>query len=348
MARPHGAATVEAPATLDVRRVGITRWGYWGAVAAVAVVLWLVPLFAGEYFIGLLGRFLIFGLVAMSLDLVWGYTGQLSLGHAAFFGLGAYTAGLILAKTSWPALGPLALVLGILVPTALGLIMAATLFYGRVVGAYFAIITLLVSLILEQLAVSMLWLTGGINGLYGMETLTLGPVAFDTLNKSYYLIVVVVVVAYVLSRLLVDSPLGKAMDAVRVNEKRTASLGYSTAAVRTIAFTIGAAIAGLAGVLYVPLEEFVYPSQLGVAFSTLIIVWLAIGGRRSLVGGFIGAFVINYGQTLLSERFQQYWVLATGIFLLLVVLIQPDGLLGMIRDVKDRLTRRRRGVPGSA
>ena len=348
MARPHGAATVEAPTTLDVRRVGMARWGHWGALAVVAVVLWLVPLFAGEYFIGLLGRFLIFGLVAMSLDLVWGYTGQLSLGHAAFFGLGAYAAGLILAKTSWPALGPLAVVLGILVPTALGLIMGATLFYGRVVGAYFAIITLLVSLILEQLAVSMLWLTGGINGLYGMETLALGPVAFGTLNKAYYLIVVVVVVAYTLAKLLVASPLGKAMDAVRVNEKRTASLGYSTAAVRTIAFTIGAAIAGLAGVLYVPLEEFVYPSQLGVAFSTLIIVWLAIGGRRSLVGAFIGAFVINYGQTLLSERFQQYWVLATGIFLLLVVLIQPDGLMGMIREAKDRLLRRRRSDEGDA
>ncbi|HEX2090023.1 MAG TPA: branched-chain amino acid ABC transporter permease [Actinomycetota bacterium] len=348
MARPQGAATVEAPRALDVRRVGVARWAHWAVVAAVAVVLWVVPLFTGEYFVGLLGRFLIFGLVAMSLDLVWGYTGQLSLGHAAFFGLGAYTAGLILAKASWPALGPLALILGILLPAALGLVMAGTLFYGRVVGAYFAIITLLVSLILEQLAVSLLWLTGGINGLYGMEPLALGPISFDTLNKAYYLVVVVVVITYVLAKRLVDSPFGKAMDAVRVNEKRTASLGYSTAAVRTIAFTIGAAIAGLAGVLYVPLEEFVYPSQLGVAFSTLIIVWLAIGGRRSLVGAFIGAFVINYGQTLLSERFQQYWVLATGIFLLLVVLIQPDGLLGMLRDVKDRLVRRRRTGEGDA
>lgn len=339
---------MEATPVVGLRQVGSAGWAHWVAVAMVAVALWVVPLFAGEYFIGLLGRFLIFGLVAMSLDLVWGYTGQLSLGHAAFFGLGAYTAGLILAKTSWPALGPLAFTLGILVPAALGLIMAGTLFYGRVVGAYFAIITLLVSLILEQLAVSMLWLTGGINGLYGMEPLALGPVAFDNLNKSYYLVVVVVVVAYVVARLLVDSPLGKAMDAVRVNEKRTASLGYSTAAVRTVAFTIGAAIAGLAGVLYVPLEAFVYPTQLGVAFSTLIIVWLAIGGRRSLVGAFIGAFVINYGQTLLSERFQQYWVLATGIFLLLVVLIQPDGLLGMVRDVKDRLMRSRRRTPEGA
>ncbi len=342
----------EAAAVRAARRVGVSisllRWAHWGAVVLAAVALWVVPLFARSYFIGLLGRFLVFGLAAMSLDLVWGYTGQLSLGHAAFFGLGAYTSGLILAQTSWPFLGPLALVLGILIPAALGFVMAGTLFYGKVVGAYFAIITLLVSLILEQLAISMLWLTGGINGLYGMKPLAFGPLSVDTLNEAYYFIVIVSVIAYVLARLLVESPLGKAMDAVRVNEKRTASLGYSTAAVRTVVFTLAAALAGLAGVLYVPLEAFVYPSQLGVGFSTWIIVWLAIGGRRSLVGAFLGAFIINYGQSLLSERLGRYWVLATGVFLLIVVLVQPDGLLGIIRDVKDRLMRVVRGSRAGA
>jgi urea transport system permease protein len=336
MAGPPHVATVGTRRPLEIR-LALLRRVHWGAVAAAAVALWMVPALTRSYFTGLMGRFLVFGLAAMSLDLIWGYTGQLSLGHAAFFGLGAYTSGLILAKTSWPALGPLALVLGVAVPAALGFVMASTLFYGKVVGAYFAIITLLVSLILEQLAISMLWLTGGINGLYGMKPLTLGPLSIDTLNESYYLIVICCVLAYALARLLVESPLGKAMDAIRVNEKRTASLGYSTAAVKTIVFTIGAALAGLAGVLYVPLEAFVYPSQLGVGFSTWIIVWLAIGGRRSLVGAFVGAFVINYGQSLLSDRFQQYWVLATGIFLLVVVLIQPDGLLGIVRYLKDRI-----------
>src|SRR6266511_1955515 len=233
----------EAAAVRAARRVGVSisllRWAHWGAVVLAAVALLVVPLFARSYFIGLLGRFLVFGLAAMSMDLVWGYTGQLSLGHAAFFGLGAYSSGLILAKTSWPFLGPLALVLGILIPAALGFVMAGTLFYGKVVGAYFAIITLLVSLILEQLAISMLWLTGGINGLYGMKALALGPLSIDTLNESYYFIVICCVLAYALARLLVESPLGKAMDAIRVNEKRTASLGYSTAAVKTIVFTIG-------------------------------------------------------------------------------------------------------------
>jgi len=338
MAGRSQAATVRGRRPIELR-LALLRRAHWAAVAAAALALWLVPLLTGRYFTGLMGQFLVYGLVAMSLDLIWGYTGQLSLGHAAFFGLGAYTSGLILAKTSWPALGPLALVLGIAIPAALGLVMASTLFYGKVVGAYFAIITLLVSLILEQLAISMLWLTGGINGLYGMKPLALGPLMLDTPNEAYYFIVISSFLAYVVARLLVESPFGKAMDAIRVNEKRTASLGYSTAAIRTIVFTLAAALAGFAGVLYVPLEAFVYPTQLGVGFSTLIIVWLAIGGKRSLVGAFVGAFVINYGQSLVSGRFQQYWVLATGIFLLVVVLIQPDGLLGIARDLKDGILR---------
>jgi urea transport system permease protein len=235
---------------------------------------------------------------------------------------------LILAKTELPALGVVALALGIAFPAVLGFAMARILFYGQVVGAYFAIITLLVSLILEQTAITTIDLTGGINGLYGMAPLQLGPFAVDNLFNSYYLIVICSVLAYAGARLLVRSPLGRAIEGVRTNERRTSSLGYSTAAIRTVVFTIGCALTGLAGALYVPLEAFVYPSQLGVAFSTSVIVWLAIGGRHSLVGGFIGALVVNFGQSLLSDRYQEYWVLATGVFLVVVVLTQPRGLVG--------------------
>jgi urea transport system permease protein len=317
----------------------------WVGVAVVAVLLWIVPATTSEFFTGQLGRFLIFGLAAMSLDLIWGYTGQLSLGHAAFFGLGAYASGLVLAKTELPALGLVALLMGIVVPAALAFVMARILFYGRVVGAYFAIITLLVSLILEQTAVSTIGLTGGINGLFGMAPLEIGPFAIDSLFTSYYFIVICCVLAYIAARLLIRSPLGRALEGIRTNERRTSSLGYSTAAIRTAVFTIGCSLAGLAGVLYVPLEAFVYPTQLGVAFSTSIIVWLAIGGRRSLVGGFIGAFIINYGQSLLADRYQQYWVLATGVFLVVVVLTQPRGLLGAVQSLHSLI---KRGAPREA
>jgi urea transport system permease protein len=312
---------------------------HWVGVAVVAVLLWIVPATTSEFFTGQLGRFLVFGLAALGLDLIWGYMGQLSLGHAAFFGVGAYAAGLILAKTEWPALGLVAIAAGILLPAFVAFVMGRVLFYGNVVGAYFAIVTLLVSLILEQTAISTIHLTGGINGLYGMKPLTLGPFAVDDLFTAYYFIVICCVLSYILCRILVLSPLGRAMDGVRTNERRVASLGYSTVAIRTLVFTIGGALAGLAGVLYVPLEAFVYPTQLGVAFSTSIIVWLAIGGRRSLVGAFIGAFIINYGQSTLADRYQEYWVLATGVFLVVVVLTQPRGLLGAI-EAAARFVRR--------
>lgn len=326
----------------------LRRSSRWLILAVIAVVLWLVPAVSGLYFTGLMGKFLVFGLVAMSLDLIWGYMGQLSLGHAAFFGLGAYASGLVLVRTDWEPLGLLAVLLGIAIPALLGLVMASTLFYGRVIGAYFAIITLLVSLIMERVAVSSIGLTGGINGLYGMKPLTLGPLAADTLNNAYYFIVIGCVICYIAASLLVQSPFGRAMDSIRINERRTEALGYSTAAVRTIVFTIGAAMAGFAGVLYVPLEAFVYPTQLGVAFSTSIIVWLAIGGRRSLVGPFVGALIINHGQSLLSGRFQQYWVLATGVFLVLVVLTQPDGLIGLLRAARDAVLKVYNGRTRSA
>jgi urea transport system permease protein len=337
------ARTAERKAPVISRpQVGIgalQRYGHWVMVVVVAAVLWLVPATFGPYLTGLFGKFLIFGLAAMGLDLIWGYMGQLSLGHAAFFGLGAYTAGLILAKADVPGLGLIAMGLAIVLPAAVGLLMGAVLFYGRVVGAYFAIITLLVSLIFEEIATTWINFTGGINGLFGMKPLTLGPFAIDSLYRAYYFTIICCVIAYVLARLLVRSPFGRAMEGVRLNEARTASLGYSTPAIRTVVLVIGSAFTGLAGGLYVPLQAFVYPSQLGIAFSTSIIVWVAIGGRRSLYGAFIGAFVINYGQSLLSDRLQRYWVLATGVFLVLVVLTQPLGLVGLFQGVKRRLVR---------
>jgi ABC-type branched-subunit amino acid transport system permease subunit len=311
---------------------------HWVVAAAVAVALWVVPLFASRFVTGQVARILVFGIAALGLDLIWGYTGQLRLGHAAFFGLGAYATGLVLVHLgNVPAAGLLAIVAGVAVPTTLAYLMARTLIHGNVTGAYFAIITLLVSLILEQLATTLIGITGGINGLYGMAPIRIGPWELWGLLPSYYTIVVCALVAYAIARRLVRSPIGRAMEGVRTNEQRTASLGYPTSSVRTIAFVVGAAITGLAGMLYVPLEQFVYPTQLGVLLSTSIIVWVAIGGRRSLVGPFIGAFVVSYGQSLLSDRLQQYWVLATGVFLVVVVLTQPRGLVGLVSTAVRRV-----------
>lgn len=318
-------------------------------IAGAGLVLWLIPLFASRFFTGQMGRILVFGLAALGLDLIWGYGGQLSLGHAAFFGLGAYGTGLVLVHVDGAFAGILAIVVGLAAPTLLAYLMGRVLFRGNVVGVYFTIITLLVSLIFEQVASTWIDVTGGINGLYGMPPITLGSVEIWGLLPTYYTTVVCVLVVYVASRRLVRSPMGRAMEGIRTNEQRTASLGYPTASVRTFVFTVGCAITGLAGVLYVPLEAFVYPTQLGVAFSTSIIVWVAIGGRRSLIGPFIGAFIITYGRSVLSDRFEEYWVLAAGVFLIVVVMTQPRGLVGIADGLRRRLAGRDgRGVPADA
>lgn len=310
----------------------------WLPLVVVAVLLWLVPAIAPRYFVSIMGRVLIFGLAALGLDLIWGYSGQLSLGHAAFFGLGAYGSALVLKNASGTGASLLAIAVGLLLPIALAYVMGRVLFRGGVSGAYFAIITLLVSLILEQLASTLIDLTGGLNGLYGMAPLTVGPIEISGLFPAYYTVVVCTVVGFALARSLVGSPFGRVLEGVRTNERRTSALGYPTAQVRTAAFVIGCAYAGLAGVLYVPFQAFVYPAQLGIIFSTSILVWVVIGGRRSLVGPLVGAFVVTYGQSLLSDRFERFWLLAVGLFLIVIVSTQPRGLVGVVAAVRERFS----------
>lgn len=312
----------------------------WLPLAIVAVLLWLVPAIAPRYLVSILGRVLIFGLAALGLDLIWGYSGQLSLGHAAFFGLGAYGSALVLKASSGTGASLLAIATGLLVPVILAYVMGRVLFRGGVSGAYFAIITLLVSLILEQLANTLIDFTGGLNGLYGMAPLTFGPVEIAGLFPAYYAVVVCTVIGYALARALVASPFGRVLEGVRTNERRTSALGYPTAKIRTAAFVIGCAYAGLAGVLYVPFQAFVYPAQLGIIFSTSILVWVVVGGRRSLLGPMVGAFVVVYGQSLLSDRFERFWLLFVGAFLIVIVSTQPRGLVGIVESVRGRLTSR--------
>jgi urea transport system permease protein len=303
----------------------------------VALLLAAVPSISGDHFTALVGRFLVLGLLAMSLDLLWGYAGQLSLGQAAFFGLGAYSTGLVLVRDSGVLVSYGAMALGVLIPAAAGLALGYLLFRGRVGGVYFAIVTLLVSLLLEQLAVTWTGFTGGINGLFGMAPLELGPVTIRSLHSAYYFVTVVVLAAFLVTRWLTRTSFGLALSAIRSNEHRATSLGYSVVAVKTTVFTVSCALAGLAGMLYVPLERFVYPTQLGLVASTAVIVWVVIGGRGTLVGPFIGAFTIEYLASALSGRLHAYWTLAIGIFLVVVVLARPGGLLRLITGASDRV-----------
>lgn len=326
---PRAARTEVAEPRAERRRwAGLSRRRITATVV-VFLVLAFVPLGTGDHFTALLGRLLVFGLLAMSLDLLWGYGGQLSFGHAAFFGMGAYAAGLLLVRDAGPWVSYAAVAAGVLVPTVVGSVMGFLLFQRGVSGVYFAIVTLLVALLLEQLAITWSGLTGGINGLFGFAPLHLGFVQIGSLESAYHLLLVVITLSYLAVRWFVGTPFGEAVHAIRVNEKRAASLGYSVLAIKTVVFTMACALAGLAGVLYVPLERFVYPSQLGLIASTSVLVWVVIGGRGTLIGAFIGAFTVEYLASVLSGRLEAYWVLAIGLFLVIVVMARPGGLVAI-------------------
>ena len=305
-------------------------------LAAVLVVLWLVPLVLDSRSVSLMSRYLLFGIAALGLDLLWGKAGLLSFGHAAVFGLGAYASGLVLAKTDWAAQQPLSILIGVAVPALFGLVAGVVLFYGRVKGVYFGIVTLLAALLLEQLAGTWNGVTGGFNGLLVPTGLTLGPLRLVEPNETYYGVLLIAAGAFLLTRWFTRTPFGLAVEASRMNDTRAEALGYDVAWLRAVTMAIAAGLGGLAGALYAPIEGYVYPAQLGLAMSTGFIVWVAIGGRGTLVGAFVGAVVVNETQSQLSSAVQEYWPLITGIVLLTVILFQPAGIVGALRRAGRR------------
>lgn len=275
-----------------------------------------------------------FALFALGLDLIWGLGGILSFGQAAFFGVGAYALGIL--TRDWPTAGALGLVAAVVLPALLALALGYFTFYGRVSGAYFAIITLAVSLILTQIAQTWVEVTGGHNGLYPVPYLTLalpglGGLAFDSDAEMYYLALGVLLAVFGLLRRLARSGFGQALAALGEDELRLQSLGYDTRELRLAAFTLSGAIGGLAGGLYASQVGFVNPAVLGLTLSTQVIVWVALGGRGTLVGPVTGALLVTLVEDYLSDVLVNVWVLVLGLLVLLVAMFRPGGLLGSSR-----------------
>jgi urea transport system permease protein len=304
--------------------------------AAGFLALLSVPYVLDPFRLSIMEKALAFAIFALSLDLIWGIAGILSFGHAAFFGLGAYSLGLIARHVAIPGVSYIGLGAAVILPAVLAAALGYFTFSGRVSGAYFALITLAVSLILSQVATTWISVTGGDNGLYPVPHLTLGmppAVAFaiDTDPRIYYFGLALLVAALFLGRSLVRSAFGQALLATQSNESRAECLGYDTAALKLAIFTISGGMAGLAGATYASIVGFVNPGLLGLLMSTQVIVWVALGGRGTLLGGVAGALVVAFLSDYLSGTFVQVWQLILGACLLLVVLFRPQGLLGSER-----------------
>lgn len=326
---------------------------------ALFLVLALLPLCGSLFYTQLIEKYLVFIIFAYSLDILWGYAGLMDLGHAVLFGLGGYVMALSLAAQSgipdfmanggvtkmpfWlqmisnPAV---AVVVGILLPALLAGLLGRFLFYSRVGGVFFAVITLALAQVFNLFIQSQQKYTGGFNGIGGLPGLSLFGSRL-TLTQGYYFIFCLVLLVYVFCRCLMGSRFGLVLQGIRENETRLEFLGYDQAKFKTAVFAVSGALAGLAGVLYVPVNGMIAPNDVGMEFSTAAIVWLAIGGRGSLTGAAVGAMLINVLGNALSENFGAFWQLLLGIVIVAVVFFVPDGIVGaLIRAARGHAVKK--------
>ncbi len=318
--------------------------GEWIAAAVVFLALAVVPAVVSGYPVYILPQYMLFGMLALSLGLLWGFIGIVSFGQAAFFALGAYTMGLAMQRTGAPV-NPayIGLLISLLLGGALAGVIGYFLFSAGVRGAYFVIVTLALSIIVEQLAVSQSQITGGWNGMFIQRmSLTFGPLGEVSLFDDapiYYVVLLVVVATFALVKGLSQAPFGKLLVGIRENEDRLIALGVRTSLYKTAAFALSGAIACLAGALYGTHASFVAPSLAGVLFSTEVVVWVAIGGRASLLGALLGGILVASLSNYLSAVVPRYWQLALGVLFVLVVVYLRGGVAGAIAGLFARRAR---------
>lgn len=322
----------------------------------ILLLLIILPFILGEFQTALMAKLLLFGMLGISLDLVWGFTGILSFAHGVFFTLGGYAMAyylkLNLSSTAntyggelpdfmvWNGLKelpwfiaplkyfPIAAIATIAVPAAFAYIIGWFIFRSKVSGVYITIITLAIASALTTFFVSQQAFTGGTNGITDISRLSFFGTDIPLIGL-YYIILGFTTLVLVGSWLLTQSNFGLILRSIKENEQRISYLGYDVASFKIFVWTLSAGIAGLAGGLFVPLNRFISPVYLAVAFGTQVVIWVAIGGRGTLIGPIIAAILLGQVQNY-AERVTQDWQLIVGILLLVVVLFVPDGLMSLI------------------
>ena len=300
----------------------------------VFIVLFAVPYLVAGYAIYILPEYMFFGVLAMSVGLLWGFVGILSFGQAAFFAGGAYSLGILTKRVDMANEALLGLLLAVVISSMLAIAIGYFLFTGGVRESYFVLVTLALSVIAEVVANSQSKFTGGFNGLYiePPQMSLPGFGAFEIKNDYtwYYLALFCTALIYVALRWLLSSKFGKVLVAIREQEERTRSLGFNTSVYKTAAFGLSAGLAGLAGALYGGHAQFVAPSLGGVLFSTEVVIWVALGGRSVLLGALLGAIALAAISNYLSSAIPEYWQLALGVVFMFVILFFKEGFFGLL------------------
>ena len=317
------------------------------AMAPVLLLLILLPTFVETYQIQLVTYGLIAAIAALGFNLLLGYTGLLSFGHSAYFGLGAYTVAFVVQR-----LGPHSMEFYILIGIPVVAIASALFGYVcvRHTRIFFGILTLAISQVVYSLALKLYWVTGGSDGLRVPRPALLlgllnfsGPRGFQQFITSYYYYVLAIfVVCVVLMWVVVHSPFGKALQAIRDNEVRARFLGLRIRRFRWISFLVSGTFTGLAGILWVPLNGLTTPDVLYWTFSGEIVFSALLGGFRNFTGPIVGGIVFTYLKTY-AVATTEYWQLLLGVVLVTLVLVLPTGIVGGLSALGLRLRKGRSG-----
>ena len=310
-----------------------------------------------SYQVTLWGKYVCYGLLALSIDLIWGYAGILSLGHGAFFALGGYVMGMYLMRQigdrgvygnaelpdfmvflNWQELPwywfgfdqfAFAALMVLLVPGLLAYVFAWFAFRSRVTGVYFSIITQAMTFALMLAFFRNDMGFGGNNGLTDFKDILGYPIqSAETRAALFAASVIALALGFMTARAIVGSKLGRVLIAIRDAESRTRFLGYEADRYKVFVFTVSALMAGIAGALYVPQVGIINPGEFSPANSIEVVVWAAVGGRGTLVGPVIGAVVVNAAKSWFTIRYPEFWLYALGLLFIAVTLLFPRGIAG--------------------
>src|ERR1700723_47367 len=337
-------------------------------IAAIAVLIPVLPLALPPsspfpiptHLVALFGKYACYALLALSIDLIWGFCGILSLGHGAFFALGGYAMGMYLMRQigtrgvyanpdlpdfmvflNWKALPiywygfqyfPYAVLMVVLVPGALAFVFGWFAFRSRVTGVYLSIITQALTFALMLGFFRNNFGFGGNNGLTDFKDILGFNVQAETTGNALFSIsCVALIIAFLLCRAIVTSKFGKVLIAIRDAEARTRFLGYRVESYKLFVFTLSACMAGVAGALYVPQVGIINPGEFAPGNSIEAVIWVAVGGRGTLTGAALGAVLVNYGKTYFTSGvLAPYWLFMLGSLFIGVTLLLPRGVIGTL------------------
>jgi urea transport system permease protein len=345
----------------------------WIAIAVAALVAFaVVPLLnlavppesafhVSAYWVTLVGKIMCYAIVAIAMDLVWGYAGILSLGHGLFFALGGYAFGMYLMRQigregqyqadlpdfmvflDWKSLPWQwwnsdqfwwAALLAVLVPAALAFVFGFFAFRSRVKGVYFSIITQALTYAAMLLFFRNNTGFGGNNGFTDFKRVLGFPIATPETRMALFAVTAAALIGtLLLARWIVTSKLGRVLTAIRVSEARVMFCGYNPVHYKLFVWTLSAVLCGIAGALYVPQVGIINPSEMSPANSIEIAIWVAVGGRGTLIGPVIGAGLVNGGKSFFTQAFPEYWLYVLGALFILVTLFLPQGVVGLAKKL---------------